>query len=237
LLPVPLFFGYDRIITDSAREWHLAHTAILDFDEAFIADAAAVADVLRRLADDGAASLRLLDPVALVPLLEEARGLRYRQARPIVGNGDAAVYQDFDLTTEIPAEGALMALSRGVGRLIGEALAAMRAAPLSHFEINDHIVQRYPAGCEGMSPHRDHIRYTGLVALVMLGGAARFRVCDDRAGTGARDIPFAPGDLLLMRAPGFQGRGDRPFHAVRDVAAERYIIGLRHDSRPERWDQ
>jgi hypothetical protein len=37
-------------------------------------------------------------------------------------------------------------------------------------EVNDYIVQRYPAGCAGMSPHRDHIRYTGLVAIVMLGG-------------------------------------------------------------------
>jgi hypothetical protein len=214
----------------------LAHTATLSFDDAFIADAAAVADVLRGLADEGAASVRLLGTEALEPLLAEARGLKYRPARPAVGHGDATVYQDFELTTDIPADGALMALSRGVGWLIGEALAAMRTPPLSHFEINDHIVQHYPAGCAGMSPHRDHIRYSGLVALVMLGGAARFTVCDDRAGANAREIPFAPGDMLLMRAPGFQGRGDRPFHAVLDVTAERYIIGLRHDSRPERWD-
>lgn len=211
--------------------------AILDFNRTFTADAAAVADALGRLADDGAASVRLLGAEALGPLLAEARGLQYRPARPVVGHGDAAVYQDFDLTTEIPTDGALMALSRGVGRLISEALASMRSPPLSNFQINDHIVQRYPAGCQGMSPHRDHIRYTGLVALVMLSGAARFMVCDDRAGANARIIPFAPGDLLLMRAPGFQGRGDRPFHAVQDVTEERYIIGLRHDSRPEGRDQ
>ena len=214
----------------------LPHTAVLDIDRALLADAAAVADVLRRLSDEGAASLRLLGPEALKPLLAEARGLHYRPARPVVGNGDATVYQDFELTTEIPADGALMGLSRGVERLIAEALASMRPPPLSQFAINDLIVQRYAVGCEGMSPHRDHIRYTGLVALVMLGGAARFMVCGDRAGTGAREISFAPGDLLLMRAPGFQGRGDRPFHAVRDVTAERYIVGLRHDSRPGRWD-
>ena len=215
----------------------MAHTAILDFDTAFVADAAAMADVLRRVGDEGAASLALVPVDALGPLLEEARGLRYRRARPVVGQGDAAVYQDFDLTTELPPDGALMALSRALNRLIGDALAGMRSAPLpGGFEINDHIVQRYPAGCAGMSPHRDHVRYTGLVAIVMLGGAGRFLVCDDRAGANEREIPCAPGDLLLMRAPGFQDRNDRPFHAVRDITEDRYILGLRHDARPERWN-
>jgi hypothetical protein len=210
----------------------LTHTAILDFDTAFVADAAAMADALRRVGDEEATSLALLPASALGALLDEARDLPYRPAKPVVGQGDAAVHQDFDLTTKIPSDGALMALSQAVGRLIGEALDTMRSPPLpGGLEINDYIVQRYPAGCEGMSPHRDHVRYTGLVAIVMLGGAGRFLVCDDRACANEREIPCAPGDLLLMRAPGFHGRGDRPFHAVRDVTKERYILGLRHDSR------
>ncbi|MBE9556567.1 MAG: hypothetical protein IMF08_06895 [Proteobacteria bacterium] len=195
-----------------------------------------MADALRRVGDGGATSLALLPADALAPLLAEARALPYRPAKPVVGQGDAAVHQDFDLTTEIPPGGALMALSWALNELIGAALADMRSPPLpGGFEINDYIVQRYRAGCAGMSPHRDHIRYTGLVAIVMLGGAGRFLVCDDRAGANEREIPTRPGDLLLMRAPGFQGRGDRPFHAVRDITADRYIIGLRHDARPERW--
>lgn len=202
----------------------------------FVADVVAMADALRRVGDEEASSLALLPADALGPLLEEARGLRYRPAKPVVGQGDAAVHQDFDLTMEIPPDGALVALARALGRLIGAALATMRAPPLDAFEINDYIVQRYPVGCAGMSPHRDHIRYTGLVAIVMLGGAGRFLVCDDRAGANEREIPMKPGDLLLMRAPGFQGRGDRPFHAVRDITEDRYIFGLRHDARPERWD-
>ena len=211
----------------------MAHTPVTDF----VADAAALADALRRVGDEEATSLALLPAEALGPVLAEARALHYRPARPVVGQGDAAVHQDFDLTTEIPPKGELMALSRALNRLIGEALAGMRSPPLAGgFEINDHIVQHYPAGCTGMSPHRDHIRYTGLVAIVMLGGAGRFLVCDDRAGANEREIPCAPGDLLLMRAPGFQGRGDRPFHAVRDITADRYILGLRHDARPERRD-
>lgn len=209
--------------------------AILDFPGAFVTDATAMADALRRVGDEAASSLPLLPAAALAPLLEEARGLSYRPARSLVGQGDAAVRQDFELTTGIPPAGALMALSGALNWLIGEAVATMHAPPLpGDFEINDYIVQYYPVGCGGMSPHRDHIRYAGLVAIVMLAGAGRFLVCDDRAGANERAIPMGPGDLLLMRAPGFQGRGDRPFHAVRDIIEDRYILGLRHDARPDR---
>lgn len=219
-------------------ERFLTDTATIEFDDALIADKAAVADALRRVGDEGAAALSLLPPAALKPLLIEALDLHYTPARPVVGKGEAAVYQDFRLTTDLPPDGALMRFSRALERLINESLSYMRRPPLAgRFEINDYIVQHYPAGCAGMSPHRDHIRYTGLVAIVVLGGAGRFTICDDRAGANEREIPTRPGDLLLMRAPGFQGRGDRPFHAVRDITDNRYIIGLRHDSRPDRWDE
>ncbi len=42
-----------------------------------------------------------------------------------------------------------------------------------------------------------------------------------------------PGDLLLMRAPGFAGRRDRPFHYLSDVTQTRLALGLRHDLRAE----
>jgi hypothetical protein len=208
-------------------------SAQADFDSIFVANAAAIQEALRRVGDQGATALTLLPTPALQPLAEEARGLRYRAARPVVGEGEAAVYQDFRLTTELPPEGRLMSLANAFDRLVDTALADMRAPPLpAGFHINDYIVQHYPAGCAGMSPHRDHIRYTGLVAIVILAGAGRFLICDDRAGNNEREIPSKPGDLLLMRAPGFQGRGDRPFHAVRDITQDRYILGLRHNSRP-----
>lgn len=209
-------------------------SASADFDSKFVANAAAIQKALRRVGDQGAAALNLLPAPALQPLAEEARQLRYRAARSVVGEGKAAVYQDFRLTTELPPEEWLMSLAGAFDRLLRTALADMRAPPLpGDFHINDYIVQHYPAGCAGMSPHRDHIRYTGLVAIVVLAGAGRFMVCDDRAGNNAREIASKPGDVLLMRAPGFQGRGDRPFHAVKDISRERYIFGLRHDSRPE----
>jgi hypothetical protein len=203
-----------------------------DFEKHFLADAAAVAQALRSVGDEGAASLPLLPPEVLPPLLAEARDLNYRPARPEVGEIGAMVYQDFRLTTDLPPNSVLMKLSRAVERLINRALKTMRTPPFSgDFAVNDFIVQYYPRGCKGMSPHRDHLRYTGVVAIVILGGAGRFMLCEDRSGANAHKVPTRPGDLLLMRAPGFQARGDRPFHAVRDITEDRYILGLRHDSR------
>ena len=75
--------------------------------------------------------------------------------------------------------------------------------------------------------------YAGLVAIVTLAGEARFFVCDDRAGAGAREVPIPPGGLCLMRAPGFAGLTDRPFHYLSEVGdAGRISRGIRHDTRP-----
>ena len=210
--------------------------ASLDFDDSFLAGADDLADAIRRAGDEDAASLPLLDGPACARLTDEARSLAWRPARPVVGVGETAVHQDFDLATEIAEGGGLKALESALDRAIGRAFDSMNRSPLPDgFTINDLIVQRYPVGSQGITPHRDHIRYVGLVAIVVLAGQGRFFISQDRAGRNAREIPAPPGHLLLMRAPGFNGRNDRPFHAVRDITEERYILGLRHDSRPERW--
>lgn len=210
---------------------------MLDLAAEFIAGHRDLAAAIVRAGDEDAASLPLLQAAACARLADEARRLYYRPARPVIGVGETAVYQDFDLTTEFARAGGLAAFARALDRQIARALAAMASNPLPDgFTINDLIVQRYPAGCEGISPHRDHIRYVGLVAVVVLAGQGRFFISQDRAGRGAREIPAPPGHLLLMRAPGFSGRHDRPYHAVRDITEERYIVGLRHDSRQETWD-
>lgn len=212
------------------------HSAAV-FEAAFLAGPRALAEAICEAGDADAASLPLLDAASCARLAGEARRLEFHAARAVVGVGETAVYQDFDLATELPEGGDLLALARAVDRHIARALDSMARNPLPDgFAINDLIVQRYAAGSAGISPHRDHIRYVGLVAIVVLAGAGRFLVSQDRAGRDAREIPAPPGHLLLMRAPGYQGRNDRPFHAVRDITAERYILGLRHDSRPERWD-
>ena len=106
----------------------------------------------------------------------------------------------------------------------------MEQQPLDYpFVINDFIVQRYLPGRKGITPHRDHVRYRGLVAIIVLGGTGSFWICSNRKGAGRCDIPAPPGSLLLMRAPDFAGRTDRPFHALSEITETRYSFGMRHD--------
>jgi hypothetical protein len=132
----------------------------------------------------------------------------------------------------IPKSSLLRAFAATLEGLLNAALDRLEPRPLAHpLRLNDAVVQRYPKGSFGITAHRDHIRYEDLVALVTLTGTARLSLCDDRGGANPREIPSPPGDLLLMRAPGFDGRRDRPFHFLDRVTRPRLSLGLRHDAR------
>lgn len=195
---------------------------------------AALLAALHEIEHAGAAFLPWLDADGTAALLASCdQDLRYRAARPLVGGAGREVRQDFDLTMDIPARHPLRQVAQHLTTAFGEGLAAMSPNPLpGGLVFNDLIVQRYPAGSDGITPHRDHIRYVGLVALLTLAGDARFYLCDDRAGGNPRPFGMAPGGLTLMRAPGFPGEPQRPFHCVADIRRPRVSVGLRHDTRP-----
>jgi hypothetical protein len=52
----------------------------------------------------------------------------------------------------------------------------------------------------------------------------------DRDARDAEDLPNAPGDLILLRAPGLMGADVRPFHGVTDIAEQRTTFALRQQS-------
>ena len=196
--------------------------------------ATVMARALARLDAEDAVSLPLLGPRARRRLIGASARLAFRPATPIVGEGARAVRQDFDLCTAFPDGSLFRVFAGSLGRLVDAALAHLDPAPLARpFRFNDLVVQRYPRGSFGITAHRDHVRYEGLVALVTLAGAARFFVCAGRSGRHPREVHGPPGDLLLMRAPGFAGLRGRPFHFLRDVTQPRLCLGLRHDARAE----
>ncbi len=187
---------------------------------------------LARLAVEDAVSLPLVRRADLPRLVGATARLPFRPAAPVAGEDNRAVRQEFELCMTIPGHSVLRAFAAALGRLVDTALARLDPAPLSGpFQFNDLVVQRYPRGSLGITPHRDHVRYEGLVALITLSGTARFFICADRSGQDAREVPCPPGNLVLMRAPGFAGGRDRPFHFVRDVTRPRLGLGLRHDVR------
>lgn len=200
---------------------------------ALLPDTAAWRLALRTVMACGHAHLPLLPPSATAVLLESCSGLRYRAARPLVGAAGREVSQDFDLTMEIPEGHAIRDLAARLDAAVKAAAAGLEPDPLpAGFRFNDLIVQRYPEGSRGISPHRDHLRYSGLVVLITLCGAAPFHVCDDRSGAGAKELAMPPGGAVLLAAPGFAGGRSRPFHFLGAVTQPRISLGIRHDTRP-----
>lgn len=204
--------------------------APVPFDRHLIASPAAIARCIARLAHEDACSLELLSREGCTVLLAASAALGYRPAKPVVGEGDQQVYQEFEICMPVPDGSPFHDCRDALERHLARALREMPSPPLERPpRLNDLVVQRYPAGSRGITAHRDHVRYRDLVAVVTLAGRARFFVSPTRSGEGAREVPIPPGSVVLMRAPGFAGRDDRPFHFLTDVTEERVCLGLRHD--------
>lgn len=191
-----------------------------------------LAHILEALDHTGAVAVPALDDEFRVALLEAAKVCRFRPARPLVGKGERLVRQRMEVSDHFAADSIFRILTEEFQKLWDEVLAGASESPFEgRLVFNDLMLQRYSIGEVGITPHRDRTDYRNLVCLFILQGRGRFYVCDDRAGHGAREIPHVAGDVLLMRAPGFRGSVERPFHLVRDIQSPRYIFGLRQERR------
>lgn len=197
----------------------------------FLAAPNQVAEAIGRLAVEDAVSLPLIGPKTCQELCAAAGSLNFRPGKPVVGAGESAVKQDFRLTMDFPLDSPFRAIAASLNRLLWRTFQLPRTIPLQDlpgFHLNDLVLQNYPKGSLGITPHRDHISYRGLVSVIPLSGAGRFYVCSDRQGRNPREIPAPPGHLVLMRAPGFPCTRPRPFHYVSGITAERLSLGLRY---------
>jgi hypothetical protein len=153
------------------------------FDRHLIAAPAEIAGCLARLEREDAASIDLLSPLGRAELLEDSAELTYRDARPVIGEGERAVHQDFKICMPVPEGSRFHHCRDALERLLARALADMPDPPLAAApRLNDLVVQRYPVGSLGITAHRDHLAYRDLVAIVTLAGRARFFVSTDRSG-------------------------------------------------------
>lgn len=179
----------------------------------------------------GAVACPCLDVSEANALVSVVDQLEYRPAKAITGSDNAPVYQDFDLCYDIPSGHSLWEFAQVIEQALTSALAGAEVDSECYpLRLNDLIVQRYPPGCAGITPHRDHVRYGFLIAIILLTGDGYFGVCDDRQGSESREIDFKPGDLLLMGGPGLIPNFRRPFHFVNGVTDWRRTIGLRYDT-------
>jgi hypothetical protein len=190
-----------------------------------------LADALSRVANDGAAAVPVLSLPARRALARSADTHAFRTARPVVGSGQRAVTQSFEIADDVPATGPLAEVGQELAARLNAVLARDDTPRCPAITFNDRVVQRYPPGDVGISPHKDHVRYVHLVVNLVLSGFGRFYICPERSFEGALEIAGSPGDALIMRAPGFAGSDHRPFHAIGDVPQGRLVLGLRQDAR------
>ncbi len=185
-------------------------------------------EILRRLASVGATSVPFLNENLRTSLLEEAVGYAYNREEEIVCSGDRTVRQQVGSFEDFTDSSEFVRVRTCFEDLVSSALATLPRYPFATpFRLNSMILNRYEAGSLGITPHRDLARYINLIGIVVIGGSGRFQVCSDRSGEHASEIMAPPGHAILMRAPGFPGAADRPFHCVSDIRESRYTLVLR----------
>lgn len=97
----------------------------------------------------------------------------------------------------------------------------------SELNLNSSELIRYRKGSSGITPHRDGLNFRNLVCVFNISGKGRFFICSDRSGNNSVEFDSTPGNVVMMRAPGFMGSYERPFHFVEDISEERYVFVLR----------
>jgi len=176
----------------------------------------------------GAASLPLLGEAFRLRLLAEAESYTYTPEEEYVGSGDKLVRQQMDSFDSFSPGSGYLELRDVYQAWLEERLQSLPQSPFSTpLRFDALSLQKYEQGSIGITPHRDGLRYINLISLFIIGGKGRFFVCADRSGREAVEIDAAPGNLILMRAPGFLGGNLRPFHFVSEISRRRYSFGLR----------
>lgn len=189
--------------------------------------------ILHALATTGVVSVPLLKEPTRQALQHEAEHYHYEPEIKEIGSANRLVKTEYSACATFPDSSLYVALSQEFQALMDCAIAELPASlfPDSPFAVplqfNSMVLQRYQPGQLGITPHRDSLRAINLVCIFNISGRAMFYRCDDRQGTHSIAIDTTPGTVIFMKAPGFLGSDDRPFHYVTQIQSTRYSFGLR----------
>ena len=197
----------------------------------FMLDDFDITKILEELSSIGATSIRILNEDFRMALLKEAEGYTYEPEEEIVGSVDRIVRQQMGSFNDFSDGSKYILLMKSFQNLLDGCLAELDTYPFeTRLSFNSMVLQRYEKGSLGITPHRDGLSYINLVCVFNIGGRGRFFICSDRSGSDVREIDTSPGNVVLMRAPGFFGSKNRPFHYVTEIHETRYTFGLRQRS-------
>lgn len=184
--------------------------------------------LIAELTERGVASFKILAEEFRLVLLEEARGYPYTPLSEVVGSGEKVVRQQMSRFNDFSAHSKYILLEDSFQAWLTNELDRWERDPFVYpLDLNSYELVKYEPGSLGITPHRDGFRYKNIICIFIIAGHGRFFVCSDRSGNDALEINASPGNVIVMRAPGFVGPGSRPFHFVKDIQTTRYVFGLR----------
>lgn len=184
--------------------------------------------LLGQLATSGAASIKIFSEDIRRALHDEAQSYSYTPLPEVVGEGENTVRQQMSRFKDFPADSQFMLLKDSFQAWLAGELTSLAEYPFEHpLELNSCELIKYETGSLGITPHRDGFRYKNIICIFVIAGQGRFYTCPDRSGKESIEIDATPGNVILMRAPGFLGQRQRPFHFVSDIQSTRYVFGLR----------
>lgn len=161
-------------------------------------------------------------------LQREAERFSYAPEIKVVGESDRIVRTEYSSFETFPDTALHARLASAFQALMDASLAELADYPFSiPLQFNSRVLQRYELGQLGITPHRDSLRAINLVCIFNISGHAEFCLCRDRNGTDPIQIDTTPGTVIFMKAPGFLGSQERPFHYVTHIRSTRYSFGLR----------
>jgi hypothetical protein len=188
--------------------------------------------MLEEIATVGASSLKILQEQFRLSLLSEAQTYPYEPAEEVVGSGEQEVRQQLGVFEDFPDDSNFLSLRIAFREFLEQRINPLFEYPFEErLNFNSIILQKYPPGSQGISPHRDRSIFINLICIFILGGEGHFFVSKDRSGQDAVEIDSTPGNVILMRAPGFYQMQSRPYHFVKDIPGDRFTLGLRQKRR------
>lgn len=197
----------------------------------FLACKVELSEAIEKLSESGATSFMMLPKDFRNALLEEARGYTYRPLPEVVGSGENVVRQQMGIFKDFPGDSKYLLLVAAFKTWLDEQIEHLIPYPFeTPINLNTFGLLKYKTGSIGITAHRDGFRYKNLICIFIIGGKGRFFICSDRSGSYSRELDASPGHLILMRAPGFLAKNERPFHFVRDIQETRYVFGLRQEA-------
>ena len=194
----------------------------------FLPDYFDIHRILEKLSTGGATSVKILNEGFRKSLLEEAECYTYKSEDEVVGTGDRIVRQQMSSFEDFPYDSKCNLLKHSFQSFLDNYLTLIRPYPFeTKLAFNSIVLQKYERGSIGITPHRDGLSYINLVCLFVIEGQGRFFTCSDRSGRDSVEIDASPGNVILVRAPGFLFSKERPFHYVNNIQERRYVFGLR----------